>query len=43
MFVITEIPRSKYRCYVCTKLIGELYIDDKLNLILKLPIIQRAG
>lgn len=42
MFVITEIPRSKYRCYVCTKLIGEL-IDDKLNLILKLPIIQRAG
>ena len=42
MFVITEIPRSKYRCYVCTKLIGEL-INDKVNLILKLPKFQRGG
>ena len=43
MCVITEIPRSKYRCYVCTKLIGEFYNDDNVNLILKLPIFQRAG
>ena len=25
---ITEIPRCKYRCYVCTKMIGDLYIND---------------
>ena len=23
---ITEIPRCKYRCYVCTKMIGDFYI-----------------
>ena len=28
MFHFTEIPRCKYRCYVCTKMIGDLFLYD---------------